>query len=41
MHIEEWLEMIGVVIAIANTMTMLRWRRIPGGIQTEFAGYRR
>lgn len=41
MHIEEWLEMIGVVIAIANTMTMLRWRRIPDGIQTEFAGYRR
>lgn len=31
----------GLLIAIANTMTMLRWSRIPGGIQTEFAGYRR
>lgn len=41
MHFEEWCEMIGVSLAIANTTAMLRWTRTADGVATAFAGYRR
>ena len=41
MHFEEWLEMLGVALAIATTTAMLRWRRTDGALSIEFGGYRR
>lgn len=40
MHIEEWLEMVGVALAVAVTTAMIRWERVRGGVATSFAGYR-
>ncbi|HHW83508.1 MAG TPA: hypothetical protein GX743_06815 [Actinomycetales bacterium] len=39
-HTEELLEMLGISLAIAVTLSNLRWERTPDGTLTAFAGYR-
>lgn len=40
-QIEEWLEMVGVALAVAVTAAMIRWERTEHGVSTGFTGYRR
>ncbi|MEE6295159.1 hypothetical protein [Georgenia wangjunii] len=40
MHLEEWLEMVGVALAIWSVSEMIVWRRTEDGVATAFRGYR-
>lgn len=39
-HIEEWLEMVGVALAVSSVLGMIEFRRAEEGFVTRFRGYR-
>jgi hypothetical protein len=40
MHLEEWLEKVGVALAIWSVSEMIVWQRTEHGVTTRFRGYR-